>query len=92
MIIRNQLITPRRGNEQIAWGNAPGNRQHDKRPVRAKALLFLCFCPCRAWIMLITHPGRCPALWACWPFRPLSDTNGWLFHIISETTILISIL
>jgi len=42
MIIRNQPITSRRDNEQLAWGNAPGGRQYDKRPARAKALLFFC--------------------------------------------------
>ena len=45
MIIRNQPITSRRDNEQLAWGNAPGGRQYDKRPARAKALLFFVLLP-----------------------------------------------
>ncbi len=45
MIIRNQLITPQRGNEQLAWGSAPGGRRYDKRPARAKALLIFVLLP-----------------------------------------------
>ena len=28
------------------------------------------FCPFRATITLSPYPGRCPGLFACWPFRP----------------------
>ncbi len=45
MIIRNQPITPQSGNEQLAWGSAPEGRRYDKRPTRAKALLFFVLLP-----------------------------------------------
>ena len=32
MIIRNQVITPRRGNEHIAQGNALGSKTSDPTP------------------------------------------------------------
>ena len=38
MIIRNCPITPQRGNEHIAQGNALGSMTSDTRPARAKAL------------------------------------------------------
>ena len=53
MIIRNQVTTPRRGNDHIAQGNALGSRTSDPRPERAKALdggdaSYSFFCPYRA--------------------------------------------
>jgi len=42
---QGQPITPQRGNEQLAWGSAPGGRRYDKRPARAKALLIFVLLP-----------------------------------------------
>ena len=39
MIISMYLITPRRGNEPSAQGNALGNRTFKPRPERAKAIV-----------------------------------------------------
>jgi len=38
MIINNCLITPQRGNEPLAQGNALSCRRWEHRPERAKAL------------------------------------------------------
>jgi hypothetical protein len=38
MIIRNQVIAPRRGNKLQAQGIALGNGRRSQRPERAKAL------------------------------------------------------
>ena len=38
-------LRPKRGNEQLAWGSAPGIRGYGKRPTGAKALLFFMLLP-----------------------------------------------
>jgi len=58
-----------------AQGNALGIKQYRIRPVRAKEFLSGNFIKSSAltgrghsWLM---HPGRCPGLTACMPFRQL---------------------
>ena len=76
MIIRNQMITPRRGNKHIAQGNALGSRTSDPRPerlrvgelcsgMRAKALdggdaSYSFFCPYRAEAVYSCLPRALP--------------------------------
>ena len=50
MIISMYLITPQRGNEPSAQGNALGNRTFKPRPERAKAIVgSKAFAPSGRW-------------------------------------------
>lgn len=60
-IIRNYLITPRRGNKPLAQGIALGGKMSDPRPERAKALIVSnAFALSGRWMLTLYTQGDAP--------------------------------
>ena len=60
-----------KASKHVAQGVALGGGREVSSPCKGKSVItYKSFCPCRAVVTHSSYPGRCPGLWAHWPFRP----------------------
>ena len=61
-----------KGQQANSPGQRPGYKEVGKDGLKGQkhTCTLVAFAPLGRWLRTTYTPGRCPALWAFWPFRP----------------------